>query len=142
MEKRIVGSLVILSLLFLTHCKEDDPQTETERINNLLQANTWLIQSVTVDDNEQTDLFTGLKLSFTSTTYTTTNGGVVWPGNGTWQFTDDTGKVIMRDDGLQIMIDEITESTLTLSLSWSPGTLGPGRATSLAGEHEFRFIAD
>lgn len=142
-KRRIIGSLIFaLSLLVLTHCKEDDPQTETERISSLLQDNTWLIQSVTIDENEETELFTDLTLSFTNTSYTTTNGGVVWPASGTWQFADETGKIITRDDGLQIMIDEITKSTLTLSLSWSTTTLGSGRVASLAGEHQFTFIAD
>jgi hypothetical protein len=138
----VASVLVIVSLLFIAGCKKDDPQPETARVQELLKANTWLIQTVTVSEVDQTNLFTGLTLSFTNTNYATTNGGVVWPASGTWEFTDATAKTIERNDGLLITITEVTGTTLKLALTWPTTTLGGGRTSSIAGDHEFNFIKD
>jgi hypothetical protein len=131
----------IMSLLLVTSCKKsDDPQPETDRVTGLLKANTWKIQSVTVNSTDQTDLFTGLTLSFTDINYTTTKGSVVWPANGTWTFTDDTAKKILRSDDIEVTIMEITDTSLKLSLNWDTGTFGPGRTSSIAGNHVFSFV--
>lgn len=132
--------IVIIGLLFLTSCKKDDPEPETARIQKILAANSWVIQTVTVNEVDQTNLFTGLTLSFTMTNYSTTNGGVVWPASGTWEFVDETAKTIVRNDGLQITINEVTNTSLKLALIWSTTTLGGGRTASVAGDHEFSFI--
>jgi hypothetical protein len=131
---------VIIGLLFLTSCKKDDPEPETARIQKILAANSWVIQAVTVNEVDQTNLFTGLTLSFTKTNYSSTNGGVVWPASGTWEFVDETAKTIVRNDGLQITINEVTNTSLKLALTWSTTTLGGGRTASVAGDHEFSFI--
>jgi hypothetical protein len=136
----IVSALVMVSLLFIAGCKKDDPQPETARVQELLKANSWAIQTVTVNEVDQTSLFAGLTLSFTNTNYATTNGGVVWPASGTWEFTDETAKTIERNDGLQITINEITSTSLKLALNWTTTTLGSGRTSSVAGDHEFIFI--
>ncbi len=132
--------LVAFSILFLAACKSDDPQPEPVRILELLTANTWTVEAVTVDEMDQTNLFTGLTLSFTNTTYSTTNGGAVWPASGTWEFADASAKTIVRDDGLQITISEVTSTSLRLALTWSTSTLGSGRTASVPGDHEFSFI--
>jgi hypothetical protein len=138
----IVSALVVVSLLLVTGCKKDDPEPETARIQKLLAANTWVIQTVTVNEVDQTNLFTGLTLSFTKTNFSTTNGGVVWPASGTWEFVDETAETIVRNDGLQITINEATNTSLKLALTWSTTTLGGGRTASVAGDHEFSFIID
>lgn len=131
----------IISALLVTSCKKsDDPQPETTRIKGLLKANAWRIQNVTVDATDQTELFTGLTLSFTDTNYTTTNGSVVWPASGTWNFTDGTAKKVLRSDDVEVTIVEVTDSSLKLSLTWDTGTIGSGRALSVGGNHVFSFV--
>lgn len=88
----IVSALVVVSLLLVAGCKKDDPQPETERIQKLLASGTWQVESVLVNETDQTSTFSGLTLSFTPTTYSTTNGDVVWPASGTWAFVDATAK--------------------------------------------------
>ena len=97
------------------------------------------MSSVTVDGADKTSIYKDLKLTFTSTGFTSVNGGVVWPASGTWQFTDGTGKNITRGDGLQIAIDEASTSKLVLKLTWNQTTLGPGRVNSLMGVNVFSF---
>lgn len=136
----ITSALFITGLLFIAGCKKDDPQPETDRVKGLLIANNWRIQTVTVDGTDQTASFSGLTLSFTPTNYTTTNGGVVWPASGSWSFSDNTGKKILRSDGQEITVTEVSATVLKLSLTRAKGTLGPGRISSLSGKHDFNFI--
>lgn len=133
-------AISVSSLLVLSGCKKDDPQPETDRVKALLMANAWRIQTVSVDGTDQTALFTGLTLTFTNINYSTTNGGVVWPASGTWTFIDESGRKIRRDDNVEVTIMEITDSTLKISLTWATGTLGQGRAKSVAGSHQFNFV--
>jgi hypothetical protein len=133
-------AITVSSLLLLSGCKSDDPQPETDRVKVLLIANAWRIQTVTVDGTDQTALFTGLTLSFTNTNYSTTNGGVVWPASGTWNFTDDTAQKVLRNDGQEITVTEVTPTNLKLSLTRTTGTLSTGRVSSIAGNHVFSFI--
>lgn len=132
--------LLAISLLSIQSCsKKSDPQPETDRVKELLKANTWKIQTVTVDNVDKTSVYAGLTLSFTDATYTTTNGGPVWPASGTWQFADDTGKLITRSDDLSISVEEVTTTKLSLKLTWAKTTLGGGRTASIAGSHLFVF---
>ena len=131
-------------LLFLSGCgsKSDPaPAAETDAVKNtkLLTASTWNIQTVQVDGVDKTTVYKNLKLTFTSTGFTSIGGGSVWPTTGTWKFTDDTGKVITRGDGLAINVNEISTTKLVVSLAWSKTTLGGGRIESIAGSHVFTF---
>jgi hypothetical protein len=136
--------LVLVLVTALISCKEkkeDDPNlNENEKVNQLLtSAGLWSVQSVTVDGSDQTSLYKDVKLSFTTSAYTTLNGGVTWPASGTWKFADDSGRSIVRDNSLPMTINEIGEKKLVLSFTWSKATLGSGRATAIAGQHIFTF---
>jgi len=136
--------LVLVLVMALIGCKdkkEDDPNlNENEKVNQLLtSAGLWSVQSVTVDGSDQISLYKDVKLSFTTSTYNSLNGGVIWPASGTWKFADDSGKSIVRDNTLPMTINEIAEKKLVLSFTWSKTTLGSGRATSIAGQHIFIF---
>lgn len=117
-------------------------ETPAQKNQKILTSTTgvWTMQSVTVDDVDKTSIYSGLKLTFSNTGFTTVNGGVVWPASGTWKFSDDTGKTIERGDGLLIGVDEIQSNSLTLSLTWTQTTFGPGRVESTAGKHRFKFV--
>jgi hypothetical protein len=129
--------LVILSFTFLTGCKKDDSPTTAEIMTQKLMAATWKVSSVTVDGTDRTSMFTGMTLKFTSGTYTTTNGHVVWPASGTWTFSNAEATMITRDDGLVGTLTEVTDASLKMSLTWSKTTFGPGRSGSIMGKHEF-----
>lgn len=119
---------------------DDDEIIETDRVTQLLSTGgTWTMQSVNVTGTDQTALYDGLQLSFTESTYTSLNGGVVWPAAGTWQFTDETAKTIKRNDDVLITVNEVEEKKLVLAFTWNKTTLGSGRTTSIAGLHTFTF---
>ena len=102
------------------------------------ELNQKLRTEVKIDD-VVSDLYAGLTLSFGSDTYTTTNGGKVWPASGTWEFVGDKGDKILRDDGLQITIESANASQLVMSFTWSSTTFDGGRAGSLTGLHRMTF---
>ena len=146
MKKITLKSTLILFasvLLFASGCSKSDPTpaAETDAMKNtkLLTTGTWNIQTVQVDGMDKTIVYKNLKLTFTSTGFTSTGGGSVWPTTGTWKFADDTGKVITRGDGLSINTTEISATKLVLTLTWTKTTLDGGRIESIAGSHVFTF---
>ena len=130
----------LCSLIYLVSCgnKGDDP-SPVDEMRTVLTSGTWNLQTVSVVGVDQTAVYTGLTLRFTNTNFTATNGRVIWPASGTWQFSDETGKIIQRNDGLLITIETAISSNLVLKLDWDETTLGSGRVASVEGAHTFNF---
>jgi hypothetical protein len=134
--------LYTVCICFLANCSGDsDPkQSKTEKVTALLTSGTWSLQTVLVDGIDQTEIYEDLTLTFTEDAITSTNGRVVWAESDTWQFTDDTATEIERGDGLHITLEEISNNTLVLTLTWDDTTFETGgRTSSLAGVHTFTF---
>lgn len=133
-------TIIFCGLLVLQSCggKGSDP-SPADQMKTILTSGTWNLQTVSVDGVDKSSVYTGLTVRFTEGNFTTTNGRVVWPASGTWQFTDDTGKNITRGDGLAISIEEAITSKLVLKLTWSQTTLGQGRSNSVKGVNIFMF---
>ena len=142
---RIAASALLTSvLLFFAHCggSTSDPapaETDTQKNTKLIVASSWTVQSVLVDAVDKSTVYKDLKLTFTAGGFTATNGGTVWPASGSWSFTDDSGKVISRSDGVTINLTEISATKMVLSLAWTKTTLSGGRAQSVSGQHVFTF---
>jgi hypothetical protein len=141
--KRIITiafSISVLCLMMvLASCGGNDPQSETDRVKDILKSGPWKVQTVSVDNTDQTTLYKNLTLTFTEANYTTTNGANVWPASGGWTFTDDTAKTILRSDGVSMAVGEATTTKLVLSFDWANTTIGPGRTKSIEGAHVFTF---
>lgn len=141
-----IGALLILvaMLTYLGSCGGGggDPapaETEVQKATKLLTAGLWSMQTVQVDGTDRTTTYKDLKVTFTATGFSSTNGGAVWPATGTWKFKDDAGKTIERGDGLLVSVVELSSSKMVLSLTWSKTTLGGGRHASISGSHTFTF---
>lgn len=130
---------LLITCLYSSGCKKEDDPTPTELAFAKLKAKTWAVNTVTVDNTDHSDLFPGLSLTFSDKTFSASNGNLVWPATGTWEFNDAEGTSILRDDGLVITIVELTESSLVLALDWDTIVFEPGRSRSVAGRHVFRF---
>jgi hypothetical protein len=135
--------LIIVSLITFSNCgdsKKDPEPTEAEKTTKLLTAATWKLQSLTIDGVSDSNFFKGLTISFTETGFSTTNGDPIWPATGTWSYTDGTttARKIKRNDNVEVAIDEITATGLTLSIQWDKTTTG-GRTNSIAGKHIFKL---
>lgn len=141
------ANLFILSALaaitLFSSCDPAPPApTQEEVVTALLtgdgSAKTWTVQSVKVDGVDKSSLFSGMTIKFTEGTFTVTNGGPLWPGSGSWSFTNDQAVTIERNDGTEIDVS-VTETSLTLTMPWNKTTFGPGRTKSVSGQHVFTF---
>ena len=73
---------------------------------------------MTNDDQVVTSLYTGFTLTITSQqTYNTTNSGNPWPAQGTFELVEGNPSVILRDDGVNINISSVDDTSLTLNFS-------------------------
>ena len=139
----LFGMAILLSVVTFSNCggggDPEPAQTEVEKTRTTLTSSAWKIQTSTVDGADQLGLFKNFTITFTTAGFTTTNGGAVWPTTGTWSFVDDTAKSFKRDDGIVVAIDTITETGLTLSLTWTKTTFGGGRTASISGKNVFVF---
>jgi hypothetical protein len=135
-----VITIIFCGLLVLQSCggKGSDP-SPADQMKTILTSGTWNLQNVSVDGVDKSSIYSGLTLRFTEGNFTTTNGRVVWPASGTWEFSDDTGKNLTRGDGVPIGVEEATTSKLVLKLTWNQTTLGQGRANSVKGVNVFTF---
>lgn len=154
----VISGIVLVSMLFLISCGGDggaDPNptpepTAGEKVLVNLVASAWKVKSVTVDGTDRSSLFPGLTISFSSSastngkptafsgSFTSTNGGQVWPASGNWTITDPTtGALLSRGDGVAIQLTEATEASLKMTLTWNRNTFGPGRTKSVKGQHIF-----
>lgn len=132
---KVLQVLMVVSLLF-TGCDKNDPESATDKTKRLLKS-TWQLESLMVNNTEQTSMFPNLILTVTDGSYTTQNGEPVWPTSGTWSLTNTT--TVLRSDNVVITIDELTATTLVLSFQWEDTTLGEGRVQSISGVHVFEF---
>jgi hypothetical protein len=133
--------LALFAINLFSSCKEPvTPPTPEEITSALLTASgtTWKMQDVKVDGVDKSSLFTGLTLKFTAGSYSTTNGGPVWPASGTWTFTSDQATTIRRNDNIEVQV-QVTATSLKLTLAWDKDTIGPGRTESVSGQHVFTF---
>jgi hypothetical protein len=140
---KIFINVIALGLLVgFSNCDNTPPvpePTEAEKKTILLTTGgTWNMESVKVDGVDKTSIYTPLTLSFTSSSYSTTHGGVVWPASGTWHF-NDAATTITRSDNVEVTVNELTATRLVLGLNWATTSLGPGRTKAIAGAHVFTF---
>jgi hypothetical protein len=139
--KRHILYMILPFVVAVSSCDDDDKQTDTQHaLSILLSGKPWTVESVDVDGTDKTSVYEDLQITFTENTFTTTGGGSVWPASGTWQFSDETAKIIKRGDDVLVTIDELADKKVALSLTSEETTLGEGRGKGVAGDHTFTFI--
>jgi hypothetical protein len=132
--------ITLISLLVnFSGCSSDKAISKQEEVTAALTSGAWKVKTVTVDGVDKTSTYKDLSLTFTATSFTSTNGGVIWPASGTFTFTDANATAIKRNDNLEIQIQEATATSLKLGLNWTKTTLGSGRVESIGGLHVFSF---
>ena len=135
---KLLSCLMVGVMLVLASCNNDKTEAAPD-VQALLTSGSWKMKTVTVDGVNENDLFTNLSVTFTATEFTTLNGEPVWPASGTWTFSGGDQNLIVRNDGIEVSVEEISETELTLKLLWSKTTLGSGRVESIQGNHAFVF---
>ncbi len=129
------------ALVHLTGCGGSDPAplSKQEEVTAKLTAATWKVQNVMVGGIDKSSVYQGLNLKFTDAGFTSTNGAAVWPASGNWLFSDVNATAIIRNDGLTVTLQEVTDTSLKLALTWNKTTIGSGRVESVSGQHVFSF---
>lgn len=139
---------LFLFLLVVTYssCKKggDEPEPEptaAELTTALIKGNAWVMSGVTVD-GVVLDLYKNLNIAFTADVdgsngrYSSVNGGVLWPASGTWKYKSDEARAIIRDDGLEVTIDALTEKSMVISFTRTGDTVFEGgRTKAVGGKH-------
>jgi hypothetical protein len=143
---------IVPALLMFSSCGGDpEPEpTAGEVVLTNLVGGQWKVGSVTVDGMDKSSLFSNLTITFASSqtadgkpvafngSFTTTNGGPIWPASGNWTITDPTvGTNLSRSDGVVVQLTEVTASQLKFNLAWGKNTFGSGKVGSVKGQHSF-----
>lgn len=133
--KNLIIAVFICMLFIECNTSEYSANDLTRRM--LINKN-WELSIVTVDGITR-NIYSGLVLNFRSSEYTSLNGLKIFPASGTWKFLGDDGKRILRDDGLEITIESISEGQLEISFYWQNSTFIGGRGSELAGLNKLIF---
>ena len=147
-------AMIVPALLLFSSCGGDPEPVPTagDIVLTNLVSGPWKVASVTVDGVDKSTLFANMTITFASSStadgkpvafngsYTTTNGGAVWPASGNWTITDPTsGTILSRSDGVTVQLTEATASQLKFNLAWSKNTFGSGKTSSVKGQHAFNL---
>jgi len=133
-------ALAVFTTTLLNSCNNDKTPGETEVF---LQkwVGEWQLKSATRDGVAITKAFNDLIVTFESDgTYTATPETVpFWPATGKYEnpVYDNSQFKIKRDDGITMVVESITESSVTVSMTVM--TTG-GRTQQVDGEIVFEFM--
>ena len=133
--------ITVGALLTITSCK-DDPTAE--EIFRKKIARAWKSSAVGVQFNSKdvNGVFKDFTITFTeSQTYTTTVGNTpVWPASGKFTLkatSSSTGFSLLRDDGVEVTVDQLTEARLVLKF---PYVGKSSRVGSVSGGYVFDLV--
>lgn len=133
----VTASSLLAAVLTLSHCDKTTPSAQ-ELVKRRLVGSVWQVKSVAVDGVDVTNNFAGMTIQFTETQFTSVNGGQLWPSSGSWQFRSLDGKVISRNDNLELNLN-VTDASLEIRLYWAVTTFGSGRPEGIKGNYTFVF---
>ena len=147
--KIILTVIGLAFLLWFQACKKNDEPSAEDIQLEMLSA-TWKVGSegsVLLDDSEVTEYFTDFSLTVnTDYTYVTTGAGTPnpWPSSGDWSFVQNSDGTlnlnkVVRDDGLLIAVELLTETKLKLSFFHDETIHFTGRSSSVSGEYVFHL---
>jgi len=137
----ILALIVGFSLISISCERKEVPTLSEKRLNEVyLTSSPWKLERVTVDGVNQTNTYRELVLSFTKENFTSTNGRIIWPRSGTWEFIDEEQRIFRREDGVLVTIQSITIDSLVLSLEWESNSIDTGKQLAIAGTPVFEFI--
>lgn len=133
-----------LFAVILVACKSDDPSATEGFLNKI--SGDWKpsAQGVTLDDEFVNGVFDNFTLTVTkSMDYSTTDGqDPIWKPSGKFTVAEAdnaAGFRIIRDDGVEIIVQELTESKLVLQF---PFTKEGGRSKGVSGGYVFDLVSN
>lgn len=131
--KTIRTSLLFLVLVLAFSCKKKTELDEKTIQLDKLSA-TWSVSQAENDGSDVTSQYSGFTLTVDQLNYTTQNGGNPWPSSGTYDFKQGDLFTLVRSDGTEIKIEELTSTSLILSFNY---TAVNGRTSGVTGDFTF-----
>src|SRR5688572_4465805 len=136
---RLAAFLVFMILL---SCKGDEPSAKDIFIKNISKGWKPSATGVKLDGEFVNGVFDTFSLTFAKgLTYSTTDGqDPVWKASGKFtvnKASNAVGFLIVRDDGVEVTVTELTESKLVIQF---PFTKKGGRSSSVSGGYVFDLI--
>lgn len=140
--KWIVSFTILICLMTFVGCEKSKPHVKTPEeiaLENL--PGTWALGSVSRDASLVTDEFQGFVLVMDgSKTFSTTNGGEVFPVGSQWDFngevTNALGPFEITAGGMDMEVTSLTGTNLILSFVYTSGARA-GRTANLSGDYVF-----
>jgi hypothetical protein len=134
--------LIILIGIHFSACDNDSTTPEPDSEFREQISAVWTLQHAIVDGTDITAAFPNLTLTVNiDGEFTVTNPiSPIWPSEGTYFLEKDPTSeqyTIVRSDGLEIEVVNITSSTLELHMQFQPSS---GRTKSIGGVYEFLFV--
>jgi hypothetical protein len=142
---RAIGTsmLLVLTVIILTisSCK-DGPTDEEIFLKKIALAWKSSTTGVQFDGKDVNGVFNGFAVTLTeSKTYTTTAGNApVWPASGKFTLKPNSstaGFSLLRDDGVEITVDKLTDTNLVLKFGYVGKT---SRVKSVSGGFVFDLV--
>ena len=142
--KKYTNIIALVLVVILFSCGEDEPQQPGEKqimIESL--AKTWTTSLVRIDGLDISGYWHDFTLTIDSDLNYTTSSATednlkVWPTSGTLSFPNDNFlKAIERNDGVQITVLEITETSISLSFNIEENS--GARVAGITGDWTFEM---
>jgi hypothetical protein len=132
---------VIGTFLTISSCT-DDPTAEEIFLKKIALAWKSSATGVQFDGKDVNGVFKDFTIAFTeSQTYSTTAGNApVWASSGKFSVkasSSGTGFSLLRDDGVEIAVDQLTESKLVMKFNYIGKT---SRVKSVSGGFVFDLV--
>lgn len=105
MNTKLILSLFLTILLFLTSCSKDEQKDPNEALNDKIRDTTWVVRSFTVDGVETMQvLYNSMDITFIKEDKT--NGSTRWKIiNTLGQSSNLDGKYTIRNQGKELEVD-------------------------------------
>ena len=135
MKIRSIYTQIILTIVAISalSCTPDDGPASPKATEIAFEklAGQWTLGqfgSIKVDGADVSANYSGFALSFTDGGYTTTNAGELFNASGTWDWADESGRVVTLDDGKTVNIQQLTPNKFVFSFTKSDGPVRAGLA--------------
>jgi hypothetical protein len=131
-----------LSLVAISSCDNADTTPTEEQLTLQKLSKNWTLVSAEVDDQDVSEWFTNMKMSYTEAKTFTVQNPVppIWVASGTFQL-EKTGSnySIIRSDGVEMAVTNLTDTNVTVQFGYT--ALPGARANSISGLYSFSFQA-
>jgi hypothetical protein len=139
----ISNVMLVAALLTFSGCDKDHNHTDLEKQHLEQLSFTWELSQAKVDGVDVTSAFNNLTFTVKPDKTFTVSLPVegIWPASGAFTLQKMSGSSdysILRSDGTEMYIDELSGSILTLQLQYQSAN-GNNQVASTSGQYEFRF---